>query len=1298
MAKKLSKEQRALAALGISGGAPDADKVRRAYDALTQGAGESARDAQGAQSDSGESPWTYLKKGGLRALDTLTVPQAAVFTGIAKAAGKDVPWSAALGNFGRNEEGEDGLTQALESLGVSNRFAQLGIGIIADPLWFVGGGVIKAATSGGAVANAARAVDDVADLAAGASKMRKGVSDARKAALVRAYAPKTAQTGRKAAVVKSDAQQSALVRSFAGLGRTAPREVSDVQHSAAIRAFSAKPEVPRLFDEYTFAQALRGLSKRVDDVPTPAAVADELPTSTERIFLASRNFSGGQRTATLRGDRVLVNLSNSGSRAKWAVVHQDAMRAGEYGRTLRFSAHTNRPVGVEKVFSTKAAALRYADEVQGVKAVPKFNEAQKAALLRAFGAAKTGTKKAPMKYGKRREAALIRAFTQKAAPKAADGEKLRAALGTARKGLTKRQRAALVKAMTATTKGVKGPKQAEKAVKALERLSPARRTKIAKALGGKKPLKALDDTDPYAIDEFGLAKNLPGALKKLREALVKVETREKGSKLGVRLGTRKHGKMISLGINAPARKLRPGTLKGGLLAMKPVEKIAHRIRDAGLETQEGVSAAMIRMADQFGLTTTTADGLKAVDNAQASMIGVMRAGRSLNPKMGEKIEDFFRSIGLWEARHNQAIQAQDARYKLLEIDLPGGAADRFTDAIRKVETKKDDIARQIDAITSRADEFRKPSDLTKLSRLNEQLADAERELLAIKNRGPYTRQGLREEQYHERAEQFRKDVQLGLKTPGSGYKRGPNGEELLEEREMFDNPFSTITDEQFVDDMMKIGLDQDQARALTNVVSSELRAAGHEGFRTGNMKDLPEWDAFLLAGRREQAHVWEQVDRQIDELLELSQIPKESPLYRAVTTGEHGGPFARSRVGRDMVRAITVLKGVLTFVNPSHFTTNFMGDLFNRQINGTVRHLSPIDAVPKSTMWFLANAEAKQGHINQKILDQVFDIGGKQMTGQELLTMSRMVGLGRGYVGTDVAIMVDAFEKAGRGPREWYRWAQRMNIKRENAQRLGTWIRHMQAGDDPIMAGVKTLRVHFDYTQLTDFEKLTLRNVLLFYTWLKRNTILQGGGLVTRPGLYSAVADTQNHREVFPNEPTYYAEQMAIPTPWGNFSVGLPAADLTNYELSLKNFRQTVLGAVNPLIRVPVELSTNQKFFTGGRIQDYEGQLDPSLLAEAAQRLGLPVTETTAKAGGDKGAGIDPFLGHALSQFLGPQVATGQAITQPDFEGSRLSQAAGRFFGIRPQANRPEAFARAAKYIEAKKKADKTRKKNAQGD
>jgi hypothetical protein len=220
--------------------------------------------------------------------------------------------------------------------------------------------------------------------------------------------------------------------------------------------------------------------------------------------------------------------------------------------------------------------------------------------------------------------------------------------------------------------------------------------------------------------------------------------------------------------------------------------------------------------------------------------------------------------------------------------------------------------------------------------------------------------------------------------------------------------------------------------------------------------------------------------------------------------------------------------------------------------------------------------------------------------------------------------------------------------------------------------------------------------VLLFYTWLKKNTVLQNTGLVTRPGLFSAYADFEEHREKWPNEPGYLSQTGIIPTPLGGVQFAAPWSDLKHDTLDWDNFRQTILGSVNPIIRVPTEIAVNQSMFTGSRIQDYDGQITPGPIASLLSGLGVPLNLTSTKAGGGKAPGLNPQLSYALSQITGPQLNTAGMVLSTDTEGSRSKQAIERILGVKIPEEQPVKWKRSADYIARKRKADETRRRGAQ--
>lgn len=362
-------------------------------------------------------------------------------------------------------------------------------------------------------------------------------------------------------------------------------------------------------------------------------------------------------------------------------------------------------------------------------------------------------------------------------------------------------------------------------------------------------------------------------------------------------------------------------------------------------------------------------------------------------------------------------------------------------------------------------------------------------------------------------------------------------------------------------------------------------------------------------------------------------------------------------------KALGFLKGMYTTINPAHYINNFIGDYINRLINGRLNMLTSRAWIPKSEIQKLAGGDPKY-------LDKVYNVGGKKMTGEEIMTQAHMAGLGDGHFGGDI-IHVHRFLRDGRNP---FAFMARVNNRREAAQRLETWVKHLEKGDDPFTAAEKVLRVHFDYRDLTPFETKWLKNSFLFYTWLRRNMLLQAGGLVTRPGLYAAYESMERNRPHFENEPAYFADMGLMPGPLGTvIGIQNPMNDLRRQTLSMEEFRSTVLGAVNPVVRMPFELGTNTQTFTGGPIAKYEGARAPSV-------LGL-LTGQRVRQGEGYVPGVDARLAYLFNQ-LGPASNTATSVSSSgNSEKDFLTDLLGRVTGVKVVQDEPEKFKRTADFL-----------------
>lgn len=90
--------------------------------------------------------------------------------------------------------------------------------------------------------------------------------------------------------------------------------------------------------------------------------------------------------------------------------------------------------------------------------------------------------------------------------------------------------------------------------------------------------------------------------------------------------------------------------------------------------------------------------------------------------------------------------------------------------------------------------------------------------------------------------------------------------------------------------------------------------------------------------------------------------------------------------------------------------------------------------------------------------------------------------------------------------RRFQRATLQFGSRREDVMRMVTFVQRMRRNNgDAADAMWYTIRHHFDYGDLGRFERRTIRNVLLFYTWYRKNIPLQLAELGRRPGFFTAV-------------------------------------------------------------------------------------------------------------------------------------------------------------------------------------------------
>ena len=165
-------------------------------------------------------------------------------------------------------------------------------------------------------------------------------------------------------------------------------------------------------------------------------------------------------------------------------------------------------------------------------------------------------------------------------------------------------------------------------------------------------------------------------------------------------------------------------------------------------------------------------------------------------------------------------------------------------------------------------------------------------------------------------------------------------------------------------------------------------------------------------------------------------------------------------------------------------------------------------------------------------------------------------------------------------------------------------------------AGMAVGKVLFDPTDLTAFEQNTMKNIIPFYNYAKKNLAFQISSMGDNLQRYNRLMKgydslTRGYGEDYDNMKDYIKDNMYIPIPSidkdGNYTfikAQLPMADLidfTNDPLS------ALINKSNPFAKGLFEAATNVDTFTGADIESKEGEKadDLSILEKISNDLGL---------------------------------------------------------------------------------------------
>ncbi len=316
-------------------------------------------------------------------------------------------------------------------------------------------------------------------------------------------------------------------------------------------------------------------------------------------------------------------------------------------------------------------------------------------------------------------------------------------------------------------------------------------------------------------------------------------------------------------------------------------------------------------------------------------------------------------------------------------------------------------------------------------------------------------------------------------------------------------------------------------------------------------------------------------------------------------------------------KTVGVWKGYATTTNPGFHVRNIAGNVYNSMVGG----MSPL-AIPARTKqaikwawtgkapavgkfssdqvteairkWGIGGLESGSAFSEiGDVVDDAIDWGLKGDTKRKVLSTVPIIG------------KHDAMVKAGRF----------FGGKIEDNAKVAFYLDRLHKGDTLEQAALTTKKYLFDYGELTDYEKNVLRNVVPFYSWMRKNIPIQVESLVNRPmvpagaGKISQGIEKQTEKEDFyipKNQRASFLNdlgsiQFPMQTSTGEnvyYNPALPFQDLNRIPTGIgwedaKKLGNEVVSSLAPQWKMPIELYNNEESFSGRRI------LDPALKGQA---------------------------------------------------------------------------------------------------
>ena len=177
--------------------------------------------------------------------------------------------------------------------------------------------------------------------------------------------------------------------------------------------------------------------------------------------------------------------------------------------------------------------------------------------------------------------------------------------------------------------------------------------------------------------------------------------------------------------------------------------------------------------------------------------------------------------------------------------------------------------------------------------------------------------------------------------------------------------------------------------------------------------------------------------------------------------------------------------------------------------------------------------------------------------------------------------------------------SRKLGTHLENNVRVANWLGNIDKGMNETNAMRRSIMRHFDYDDITEFERNWLRNVMPFYTWQRKNIPLMISSLFEDPARFDMFTfDVMRNIEEISNDwadqetPDYFSEINAVRLPMlynqkpVYLDSQLPFQDLQGIT------KKGVMGSLSPFIKATSEWFPDRdiNLMTGGTVARFKGE------------------------------------------------------------------------------------------------------------